>query len=260
MEKVISKDGTPIAYLRQGDGPPLVLVHGSGVVAKNWMMVMPALAKHFTVFAMERRGRGDSGDNEPYGIEREYEDIAAVVDSIDQPVNLLGHSFGGILTLEAALLTNNVRKLLLYEPPLNLPDVQTIPTGLFAPIEKLINDGQKEKALTHFYELIGTPASEIDLMQTLPDWDERVASADTLLREIRVMERHVFDAGKFTKLQIRTTFLIGGDDQAFWQEILQVLNQALPVFSTDVLPGQGHFAMITAPDLFADALKRFFKD
>jgi pimeloyl-ACP methyl ester carboxylesterase len=71
MEKVISKDGTPIAYHRQGSGPPLVLVHGAGSIAKRWFPIIPALEKNFTVFAMERRGRGESGDNEPYAFERE---------------------------------------------------------------------------------------------------------------------------------------------------------------------------------------------
>jgi pimeloyl-ACP methyl ester carboxylesterase len=260
MEKVISKDGTPIAYMKQGDGPPLVLVHGNGVIAKNWMMVMPALAKNFTVYAIDRRGRGESGDNDRYAIEREFEDIAAVVDSIDQPVNLLGHSFGGILTLEGALLTKNVRKLLLYEPTINLPDVQIVPGGLIDPMEKLINGGQKEEALLQFYERIGIPSSEIEQMQTLPEWEERVAIAHTVPREISVVERRVLDVGKFTDFSVKTLLLIGGDDSEFWNELLEVLNQTLLDFSTDILPGQGHFAMITAPDLFVDALTRFFKD
>jgi pimeloyl-ACP methyl ester carboxylesterase len=258
MEKAKSIDGTPISYLKQGDGPPLVLVHGTGVVAKNWMPVMPTLAEKFTVYAIERRGRGESGDNDPYAIEREYEDIAALVNSIDQPVNLLGHSFGGILTLEAVLLTKNVRKLLLYEPPLNLQDIQIMPGGLIDPIEKLINDGLNEEALIFFYENIGIPSSEIGLMQTLPDWDERIVSAHTLPREVREIERHVFDAGKFTGFPVKTMFLIGGDDPEFWAGILPVINQALLEFSTEILPGQGHFAMMTDPDLFVDALKRFF--
>lgn len=260
MEKVFSKDGTQIAYQKQGNGPPLVLVHGTGVVANSWMPVLPDLAKYFTVYAIDRRGRGGSGDTKPYAIEREYEDIAAVVDSIDQPVNLLGHSFGANLAMEAALLTRNVCRVLLYEPPLNLPDIQMIAGELLDPIEKLINDGKNEEALTLFYELIGTPPSEIELMQTLPDWDERVVSADTLPREIRVMERHVFDVGKFTNFPVKTIFLFGENDQDFWNEILEMLNQTLLNFSTEIFPGQGHFAMITEPDTFVDALTRVCKD
>jgi pimeloyl-ACP methyl ester carboxylesterase len=260
MEKIKSKDGTPIAYLKQGDGPPLVLVHGTGVVANNWMMVLPLLAQHFTVYAMERRGRGESGDNESYSIEHEYEDIAALVDSIGQPVNLLGHSFGGILTLEAALLTRNVRNLILYEPPLNVPDFQIMPAGLGEPTEELLANGFNEEALIFFYEHIGIPSSEIELMQALPDWEERVASANTLPREIREIEKHMFDVGKFTNFPHKTVFQIAGDDPEFWDNTLPALDQALLDFSTEILPGQGHFAMITAPDLFANTLTRFFKD
>ena len=259
MEKVISKDGTPIAYIKQGEGPPLVLVHGNGVVANNWMMVLPKLADNFSVYALERRGRGESGDNEPYGIEREYEDIVAVVESIDQPVNLLGHSYGGILTMEAALLTENVRKLILYEPPLNFPDIQIVPGGLIEPIKQLLNAGQKEDALIQFYTKIAIPSSEIELWQSLPDWEERVAIADTLPREIQVEERHLFDSEKFVNFNIPTLFLVGGVDEESWKGILPILDQALPDFSTEILPGQGHNAMVTAPDLFVDAVTRFFK-
>lgn len=260
MEKIKSKDGTPIAYLKQGDGPPLVLVHGAGIVVNFWVTVLPALAKHFTVYAMERRGRGDSGDNQPYEIEREFEDVTAMVDSIGQPVGLLGHSFGACLSLEAALLTRNVRKLLLYEPPLNLPHAQMIPDALIYPIEALINDGQKEKALSHFYELIEIPDSEIALMRALSGWTEQVASAHLLTREIRVMEQHVFDIEKFSNFTIQTLFLFGENDQDDWREVIKSLNDALIDFSTEILPGQGHMAMLTAPELFVDAVTRFFMD
>ena len=260
IEKIKSKDGTPIAYIKQGEGPALVLVHGSGVVANNWMTVLPALAEHFTVYAMERRGRGESGDTEPYAIEREYEDIAALVDSIGQPVGLLGHSFGANLTLEASLLSPNIQKLVLYEPALNLPHAQMIPSGLIDPIEELINKGKKEEALSQFYELIFIPDSEITLMKSLPDWAERAACAHTLPREIHVMERHVFDGEKFKNFLIKTMFMYGENDQDDWGEVIKTLNQTLLDFSTDILPGQGHLAMMAAPDLFVEAVTRIFKD
>lgn len=260
MEKIISKDGTTIAYLKQGDGPPLVLVHGAGVVANNWVTVLPGLTKHFTVYAMERRGRGESGDNQPYAIEREVEDIAALVDSIGQPVGLLGHSFGANLALEAGLLTNNVHKLLLYEPPLNIPDFQIVPGGLIDPVSNLINDGKKEQALTHFYELIAIPATEIAQMQTLPDWDERVESAHLLRREIHVMENYFFDEAKYSNFPIETLFLIGEIDKDFWNDVLKKLDDTLLDFSSEMVPGQGHMAMMSAPDLFIDSVYRFFSE
>ena len=86
---VTSKDGTPIAYWRSGEGPPLVLVHGTSADHSRWTPVLPAFEQHFNVYAVDRRGRGGSGDSEDYSIEREFEDVAAVVDSIGEPVNLL---------------------------------------------------------------------------------------------------------------------------------------------------------------------------
>src|SRR5215813_2457638 len=99
MEKILSKDGTPIAYQRSGAGAPLVLVHGTGGASVRWKPILPALEQHFTVYAVDRRGRGESGEAASYAIEREFEDVAAVVDSIGNEVNLLGHSFGAICAL-----------------------------------------------------------------------------------------------------------------------------------------------------------------
>ena len=117
METVISSDGTPIAYERSGEGPPLVLVHGMVSSHRTWELVLPELRKHFTAYAMVRRGRGESDDaGADYSLEREVEDVVALIDSTDGPVSLLGHSHGAILVLEAALRrTDRVRRLVLYE-------------------------------------------------------------------------------------------------------------------------------------------------
>lgn len=115
MEHVRSLDGTLIAFERSGAGPPLVLVHGILGSSRRWP-VLPDLEQHFTITAIERHGRGESGDTEPYAIAREFEDVAAVVTAIGGEVSLLGHSFGGLCVLEAALLTPHVRRLVVYEP------------------------------------------------------------------------------------------------------------------------------------------------
>src|SRR5260370_1441359 len=117
---VISTDGTTIAYRRSGVGPPLVIVHGTTGDPTSWPS-LPALEQCFTVYIVIRRGRGASGDAPTYAIEREFEDVAAVVDAIGEPVNLLGHSFGALCALEGAMQTTQVRKLVLYEG---------IPTGV----------------------------------------------------------------------------------------------------------------------------------
>ena len=97
MEKVKSADGTSIAYKKTGEGPPLVLIHGTTADHSHWEMVLPLLAEHFTVYAIDRRGRGKSGDASDYRAELEFKDVAAVVDMIDEPAILLGQYYGDLL-------------------------------------------------------------------------------------------------------------------------------------------------------------------
>jgi pimeloyl-ACP methyl ester carboxylesterase len=118
MPTIGSRDGTAIGYERSGHGPPLVLVHGTTADHTRWTPILPPLEQRFTVFALDRRGRGLSGDSGDYTIELEFDDVAAVVDSIGEPVVLLGHSYGALCSLEAALRTSNVQRLILYEPPI----------------------------------------------------------------------------------------------------------------------------------------------
>src|SRR5437667_5494724 len=107
MRTIASNDGTSIAFTRGGTGRPLVLVHGTTADHTRWMPLLPELEARFTVYAVDRRGRGGSGDAEDYSIEREFDDVAAVVDAIAEPVFLLGHSYGAVCALEASLRTRN---------------------------------------------------------------------------------------------------------------------------------------------------------
>jgi len=111
VEQVVSRDGTSIAVWRTGAGPPLVLVHGAAAEHSRWAPVLPALGERFTVLAIDRRGRGRSGDADDYAIEREYEDVVAVVEWAGEDVDVLGHSYGGICALEAALATTGSESL-----------------------------------------------------------------------------------------------------------------------------------------------------
>src|SRR5690606_2523309 len=122
MQKVTSKDGTTIGYWKRGSGPPLLLVHGTTADHRRWSAISPQLEQHFTVYAMDRRGRGGSADSPDYDIMREAEDVAAVLKDIGTSTFVLGHSYGAVCALEAALLADNIHRLILYEPP--------IPTGL----------------------------------------------------------------------------------------------------------------------------------
>jgi pimeloyl-ACP methyl ester carboxylesterase len=186
QETVTSKDGTPIAYWRSGEGPPLVLVHGTAADHSRWRPVLPAFEQRFTVCAVDRRGRGGSGDSNDYAIEREFEDVAGVVDSLGEPAILLGHSYGALCALEAAVLTQNVRKLVLYEPAMDLTGEGISPPEVIDRLEALLEAGDRDEVVaTMMRELAGVPPEVVEYMRTLPAWQARVAAAHTVPRGSR---------------------------------------------------------------------------
>jgi pimeloyl-ACP methyl ester carboxylesterase len=253
----ISADGTPIACWRSGQGPALVLVHGTTSDHRRWDPLLPALTAHFTVYAMDRRGRGGSGDSPTYAIEREFEDVAAVVDSIGGPVHLLGHSYGALCSLEAARLTPNLAKLVLYEPPV-LPDAARFPPGFIAELEGLIAEGRRDETLSRFFQVVlGRSPQEIERMRGEPGWAERVAAAHTVARETSLEDRYRFAPERFADLRTPTLLLQGEVSPSFLQTSTQMVHAALPNRQLVVMPGQDHNAMRTAPELFLTEVLRF---
>jgi pimeloyl-ACP methyl ester carboxylesterase len=258
MERVISRDGTQIAYHRRGTGPPLVLVHGTGAASPVAWPALPLLEEHFTIYALHRRGRRESGDTEPYALEREFEDIAAVVDSVAEPANVLGHSFGALCALEAALLTRSVRKLILYEPALPLGSKPANPKGVAAQIDSLLEAGDREGAwITFMRDIAMLAPQDIDQFKASPAWLERLAAAHTLPREIRAEEQYRFDPQRFKDLHTPALLLLGSESPSFAKEATEALNGALSNSHIAVLPDQEHVAMYTAPDLFAYEVRTF---
>ena len=258
MEKTLSTDGTPIAFQRSGAGAPLVLVHGTLGSSRRWP-VLPALEEQFTVYAIERRGRGESGDAASYAIEREFEDVAAVVNSIGGGVHLLGHSFGGLCVLEAALLTPHVRRLVVYEPPpLPAPGAPFYPEGLLDRLQTLLDAGDRVSAVTAFLlEVVRTPSHELELLKASPVFPAMVAAAHTVLRESRAEEEYRFEPERFEHLTVPTLLLVGGDSPQFARTTVEAWYAALLNSRITVLPGQQHIAMDTAPDLFAREVLAF---
>ena len=143
QESVTSRDGTPIAYRRSGHGPPLVLVHGTSADHSRWAPVLPAFEQRYTVCAIDRRGRGGSGDAEDYALEREFEDVAAVVDSLGEPVILLGQSHGALCALEAALLSSGVRALVSTSPR-STAGAEMNPPEVLERLETLLQAGDRD--------------------------------------------------------------------------------------------------------------------
>jgi pimeloyl-ACP methyl ester carboxylesterase len=256
-----SPDGTSIAFWRSGSGPPLLLVHG--VTADHlttWHSVRPELERRFTVYAMDRRGRGGSGDASAFELQREAEDVAAVIDVIGVPVGVVGHSYGALVSLEAALLQPRLARLILYEGvPLRGADLYR-PEAI-ARLEALQEAGDFEGMLGSMYrEVVELSPEEIELMRAQHDaWTARVRNARTLLRELEAEAGYVFRPERFRKLRTPTLLLVGGESSAREMENARVVAEALPDARVAVLQGQRHAAMHTAQELFVREVVRFME-
>ena len=257
VQTYTSKDGTPIACFTSGHGPPLVLVHGTTADHTRWAPVLAALEARFTVHACDRRGRGESGDAPGYAIEREFEDIAAVVDGIGGPVDLLGHSYGAICSLEASIRSRNLNRLVLYEPPIpaGLP---IYPPGSIERLQALLDAGDRDGVVTTFMrEVVRVPPAQLTLLRSLPAWAARVAAAHTIPRELREGVRYHLEQERFRPMNRHTLLLLGGDSPPFFKAALERVQGALPRARLAVMPGQQHAAMDTGTGLFLNEVLGF---
>jgi pimeloyl-ACP methyl ester carboxylesterase len=256
-ETVPSRDGTHIAYFRSGQGRPLVLVHGTTADHTRWNTVLPLLEPHATVYAVDRRGRGASGDAVGYSIAEEYADIAAVVDAAADatgPVDLVGHSYGAICALEATLLTAGVRRLVLYEPPILAPPRSAADDRL----TELLAQGRHEEVVETFIrDIVGATEEQLDMLRSLPSWPSRVAAAHTVVRERLVDPPYPFDPARFASLDVPTLLLAGGDSPQFLRASTDALAAAIPGVRVVTLDGHQHVAMDTAPELFVAEVLSF---
>jgi pimeloyl-ACP methyl ester carboxylesterase len=259
LEKALSTDGTPIGYFRSGSGPPLVLVHGTTADHTRWRSVLPLLEPQVTSHAMDRRGRGASGDGDDYTIEAEVADVVAVVDAVaaaSGPVDLLGHSYGGVCALEASMLTAAVRRLVLYEPPV-LPPPRSPASDRIA--ELLAAGRRAEVVETFFREVARIPDGDLELLRSLPSWPARVAAAHTVVREERLGDHYRFEPARFASLAVPTLLLAGSESPPFLRASTEAVAAAVTGARTLVLAGQAHNAMETVPDRFAAEVLRFLQ-
>lgn len=258
MATITSPDLVQIGYQLSGAGRPLILVHGVGGTAARWAPVLPAIAQHARVYAMDRRGRGASGDAPGYAFEREVEDILALAAAIDEPVDLLGHSYGAVCGLEAATRMPNLRRLILYEPPFPNEGVALYPEGVIDQLEALLAAGEREAMLTTFLrEVVRMPDDAYRIFRSSPAWPARIAAAHTLPRELRAHAAYSFDAARFRALATPTLLLLGGASPLVFRASIELLAATLPASRTAVLAGQQHTAMDTAPELFAREVLAF---
>jgi pimeloyl-ACP methyl ester carboxylesterase len=198
---------------------------------------------------MDRRGRGESGDGEGYSLDLEYDDVVAVVGAAGDGVSLLGHSYGAMVALEAALRCN-LKALVLYEPGFPVEGVPLYPAGAKEELQELLDKGDRDGLLvTFFREVVGAPDEQIAALRADSSWPSRIRSAHTVLREFADGD-YEFDPARFSALETPTLLLIGEDSPESLTKPSHLLAAALPNARTVVMPGQAHIAMTTAPDLF----------
>ncbi len=264
MEKVTSADGTQIAFERTGSGPSLVLIHGGAAGDHTrWELagVRAALAQHMTVYAVDRRGRGESGDGAKYAMELEYDDVVAVVDAISEPVILLGHSSGALFAMEAALRTDSIRKLILYEPVFAIGDYEPYSEPLIAEMEALLSEGKNEEALILFMQdAVNLTPEEIDALREGPSWQRRLRAVHTIPREERTEGEYRFDAARFRDMTTPTLLLVGDQSLPPFVQATEAVNEALPNSRIFTFEGHGHVAMLTATESFIEVVLAFARE
>jgi pimeloyl-ACP methyl ester carboxylesterase len=266
VARVVSRDGTEIACWASGEGPPLVLVHGTTADHTRWRPLLPHLEPYATVHAIDRRGRGASGDAPEYHVAREFEDVAAVVDAVAEAagsaVDVLGHSFGGLCAFGGAALTANVRRLVLYEGwPSPNPDLLALPAGVEERLDALLAEGNREAALeTFFREVVRMPDEEFAVYRALPAWQARIAAAHTITRESRAEQAARLDPELAATLTVPVLLLVGSDSPEVLTAGVDTVAAALPDARIVVLDGQQHIAMDLVPEAFAEHVLAFLRD
>jgi pimeloyl-ACP methyl ester carboxylesterase len=257
---VRSADGTSLAVWVEGEGVPLVMVHGSLQDHTASGALVDELRDGVATFAMDRRGFGASGDAPGYAIEREFEDVAAVVDAVAArtggPVALWGHSYGAACAMGGAALTAGVRRLVLYEPSLGL----AYPDGSIASIEAKVAAGDREAALREvLVGIAGMTEDEVDAMRSNPymAWEARLATVPTLPRECRAEAGWIYAPGRFDGIAAPTLMLAGSDSAAALAEATRRAAAALADVRARVLAGHGHVAHRTDPAMVAAVVREF---
>ena len=263
MKRVRSKDGTFIAFDRVGDGPALILVDGALCYRASGPMgpLAALLAPHFTVFTYDRRGRGDSGDTTPYAIEREIEDLDALIEEAGGSAFVYGISSGAALALEAATRGLAIRKLALYEAPFIVDDSRPpIPNDFLARLEELNASGRRGDAVRLFMKLVGVPAVFIALMRFMPAWSKLTAVAPTLVYDITILEDNQrgqpLSATRWASVTAPTFVVDGGKSPAWMQTGTRALATALSHAQHRTLDGQTH---MVSPKVLAPVLVEFFR-
>lgn len=256
--EVLSSDGGKITVWIDGKGPSLVLVHGSMCDHTTFNSLVAELREDFRCFAMDRRGFGASPESAEYSADREFDDVAAVVEAVasleDSSVSLFGHSWGASCAMGGAARTRNVGRLILYEPSLGL----SYPPGSIESIDAKVASGDFEGAiLSVLVNIAGMTEVEVEAFRASPVWSARVATAKTIAREARIETNWVLEPGQFNEIAAPTLLLNGSESPPELGEVVRRSADAIPDARIKILDGHGHFAYRTHPRDVASVIAGF---
>jgi len=262
METVTSKDSTKIAFEKRGDGPALIIVPGA--LADHTMAAVPQLAEmlaqDFTVYDYDRRGKGQSGNTLPYAVEREIEDLEALIDKAGGEAYVYGHSSGAALALQAAARPDSrIRKLALYETPYNDdPRARARWRGYIVQLTRLLAEGRKGEALELFLQYMGTLAEQVEVMRHAPFWPAMEAASPTLAYDHTAIlgDEAAVPRDIAVRVTIPTLVMAGGASFPFMRTTAETLRSILPHARLQILEGQTHEV---SPTALAPVLREFFR-
>src|SRR5690348_5505057 len=260
MNTLTSHDGTAIAYDKHGEGPVLILVDGALTVHSSGSAsaLTKLLAPRFTIYDFDRRGRGGGGDTLPYAVDREIDDIEALVDHAGGSAFLYGHSFGGPLVMRASIrLGSKVSKIAMYEPPYNSdPAAQESWSQCLRQRKEALAAARRGDGVALFMRFVGTPAERIDAMRRAPFWPGMEAVAPTLAYDHAAIlgEPWSVPAELAARVSVPALVMAGDASLPFMPDAARVLSQAIPQGQLRTLEGQTHEVN---PDVLAPVLAEF---
>ncbi len=241
MGTVTSRDGTTIVFDKTGSGPAIVLFPAGPADRSDNTELVELLAPDFTVYNYDRRGRGDSGDTLPYHIDREYEDLTAVIAEAGGQAALLGNSGSGNLALEAAARGLGIRRLALWEPPFIIPGSRPpVPVDWGERIDELISDGRPGDALAYWMTtVIGVPEEFVTPIRDTPFWTAMEPNAHMLVRDAALLGDFSLPAERLERVSA-PTLVLDGDTMPWLSQGVEALVKVLPNAEHRTLEGQTH--------------------
>jgi pimeloyl-ACP methyl ester carboxylesterase len=254
MERITTPDGTTVSYDKYGSGPPLVLVHGSfSDHVTNWQACISLLADRFTVYAMARRGRGESSVTTGHTLEDEMNDTVAVLRNVGAPTFLLGHSYGAVCSLGAAMRApETVAKLVLYEHPIE----NWVTRDVVQRLERFAQRDDWDGLIEAFMRHLEVPQQEIDEIKTTPFWSVWIVDAPATLNDLRALVALRFNAEEYRFLTMPVALMIGSESPRR-NYATDALAAGLPNAEILTLEGTAHEGMTMVPEQFVEKVSHF---